>query len=329
MLRKITAVFVLLMLFAAIFIQQQITHFKQLQLTNIPELFEVKRGKGVHRLCNEWLAKGNIDSCFALQVYTKLYPANTSLKPGLYELQNLTVLETIDKIHQGQQKQFSFTVIEGDTLKMVLNKLKSAAFIQYNIDEAKLSEQLEVTNYAEGWLLPETYFYHANDSALSIVTRAHEAMKTELAQVWENRMANLPLQNAYEALILASIIEKETGYAGERKKIASVFINRLNKKMRLQTDPTVIYGLGERFDGDIKRKDLKEHTPYNTYRINGLPPTPIAMPSKEAIIAATQPDTTDYYYFVAKGNGQHQFSKNLTDHNKAVRQYILKRSNDS
>ena len=329
MLKKITAAIVFLMLISAVFIQQQITQFKQIQLTNTPELFEVKHGTGVHRLCYDWRAKGNIESCFALQVYAKLYPANTSLKPGFYELQKLTVLEAIDKIHQGQQKQFSFTVIEGDTLKMVLNKLKSADFIDYDIDEAQLSEQLEVTNYAEGWLLPETNFYHANDSAFSIVKRAHEGMKIELAQVWENRMANLPLQNAYEALILASIIEKETGYAGERKKIASVFINRLNKKMRLQTDPTVIYGLGERFDGDIKRKDLKEYTPNNTYNISGLPPSPIAMPSKEAIIAATQPDTTDYYYFVAKGNGQHQFSKSLKDHNKAVRQYILKRSNDS
>ena len=329
MLKKIAAAFVLLMLIAAILIQQQITQFKQLQFISIPELFEVKPGTGVYRLCHDWLAKGYIDSCFALQVYAKLYPVNTTLKTGLYELENLTVLEAIDKIHQGQQKQFSFTVVEGDTLKMVLNKLKSAAFVDYDIDEAKLSEKLEVDNHAEGWLLPETYFYHANDSAFSIVTRAHEAMKTELAQVWENRLTNLPLQNAYEALILASIIEKETGYAGERKTIASVFINRLNKKMRLQTDPTVIYGLGERFDGDIKRKDLKELTPYNTYRISGLPPTPIAMPSKEAIIAATQPDTTEYYYFVAKGNGQHQFSKNLTDHNKAVRHYILKRSNDS
>jgi UPF0755 protein len=329
MIKKLLIIIVSLLFMGMLVVQQQITQFKQLSLTDVPKLYEVTAGTGVHRLCNDWLSQGNIESCFALQVYAKLYPANTSLKAGMYELQNLTVLEAIEKIHLGDQKQFSFTLIEGDTLKMVLSKLKSTDVIDYDIEEENLSALLNVNNYAEGWLLPETYFFHANTRASSIILRAHNAMKEELQLAWQNRMANLPLQNAYEALILASIIEKETGFAPERKTIASVFINRLNKNMRLQTDPTVIYGLGERFDGDIKRKDLKEHTPYNTYRINGLPPTPIAMPSKAAIIAATQPDTTDYYYFVAKGNGQHQFSKNLTDHNKAVRQYILKRSNDS
>lgn len=325
MLKKIAVVLVIALVAILLSVKDQVSRFESLTLKNMPAQFEVAKGTGLNRLCQQWLKAQAIESCWQVQLYGKLYPQKVTLQSGLYNLQNLTVIDALSTISEGKQIQFSFTIIEGETLKMVLDKIQTAPYLTNDIDAASLAQTLSIDSSAEGWLLPETYFYTANSSALSIIKRAHEKMQVTLSAAWESRAEPLPLNNPYEVLILASIIEKETGYAGERAKIASVFVNRLNKKMRLQTDPTVIYGLGERFDGDIKRRDLREYTPYNTYRIKGLPPTPIAMPSKDAIIAATQPLTTEYYYFVAKGDGQHQFSKNLSAHNKAVKKYILKR----
>jgi len=181
--------------------------------------------------------------------------------------------------------------------------------------------------YLEGWLFPDTYHYHNNDTASSVLKRAAVKMQQVLEDAWHERSDDLPYDTAYKALIMASIIEKETGLASERPLIASAFVNRLNTNMRLQTDPTVIYGIGADFDGDIKSKDLRDYTPYNTYRINGLPPTPIAMPSKAAILAAVNPPQSDYVYFVSKGDGSHQFSTTLKQHNVAVNTYILNKKN--
>ena len=174
------------------------------------------------------------------------------------------------------------------------------------------------------WFLPETYAYTTHASDISILRRAYQDMRAFLQQSWDKRQANLPYKTPYEALIMASIIEKETGQPEERAQIASVFVNRLRLGMKLQTDPTVIYGVKDRYDGNIRRSDLTDVNPYNTYVIDGLPPTPIAMPGKASIEAALNPKSTDYLYFVAKGEVP-TTSKTLDEHNRAVREYILKK----
>jgi UPF0755 protein len=176
---------------------------------------------------------------------------------------------------------------------------------------------------AEGWLFPDTYRFAPGSSDAEILKRAHGAMKKRLAEAWEARDPDLPLKSAYEALILASIVEKETGAAAERALVASVFANRLKKSMRLQTDPTVIYGMGVAFDGNIRKKDLTTDTPWNTYTRDGLPPTPIAMPGAASLAAATRPAKSEYLYFVGKKDGTHQFSRTLEEHNRAVAKYQL------
>jgi len=290
--------------------------------------FEVKKGTGFNKLCRQWQQQQWVEDCWRFQILAKLDPTLTDLKAGLYELSLDSVLNNIKKINQGQQISFSFTIIEGQALRDVLNTLSTSTHLQNDLKLEQLGEQIiGKQTHLEGWLFPDTYHYHSNDTASSLLKRAAQKMQQTLADAWQQRASDLPYDTPYEALIMASIIEKETALASERPLIASAFINRLNTNMRLQTDPTVIYGLGEDFDGDIKRKDLRNYTPYNTYRINGLPPTPIAMPSKEAILAAVNPPKSEYVYFVAKGDGSHQFSTTLKQHNAAVNRYILNKKN--
>lgn len=290
--------------------------------------FEVKKGTGFNKLCRQWQQQQWLEDCWRFQILAKLDPTLTDLKAGLYELSADSVINNIKKINQGEQVSFSFTIIEGQALRDILNALSMAPHLQNDLKLEQLGEQIiGRQTHLEGWLFPDTYHYHSNDTASSLLKRAAQKMQQTLADAWQQRANDLPYDTAYEALIMASIIEKETALASERPLIASAFINRLNTNMRLQTDPTVIYGLGEDFDGDIKRKDLINYTPYNTYRINGLPPTPIAMPSKEAILAAVNPPKSEYVYFVAKGDGSHQFSTTLKQHNAAVNRYILNKKN--
>ena len=174
----------------------------------------------------------------------------------------------------------------------------------------------------EGWIYPDTYNYTPNSTDTALLKRAAERMVKTLDKAWAERDKDLPLNNPYEMLILASIVEKETGIAAERGKVASVFINRLKLKMKLQTDPTVIYGMGDSYDGNIRKKDLEQPTAYNTYVIDGLPPTPIAAPSEGALMAVAKPEKTNFLYFVADGTGGHKFSTNINDHNRAVQEYL-------
>ncbi|WP_448564287.1 endolytic transglycosylase MltG [Thalassotalea ganghwensis] len=291
-----------------------------------PEFLVITQGETVNQLARELFEKGLIDSTFWLKVFTKLNPEYTKIKAGTYQLSDqLSVLSLLELLVAGYEHQFTITFIEGSTFKDWLLVLEKHPFIKQTISASQLSSTLKQLGIAqsnpEGLFFPDTYAFTANTTDSEILARANQRMNAVLATLWQNRSTGLPYQNQYEALIMASIIEKESGKHAEHQLIASVFVNRLEKNMRLQTDPTVIYGLGDRYQGDITRAHLKEKTAYNTYRINGLPPTPIAMPGKSAIYAALNPLASDYYYFVSDGKGNHIFSKDLSSHNRAVAQY--------
>ncbi|WP_239923494.1 endolytic transglycosylase MltG [Agaribacterium haliotis] len=255
---------------------------------------------------------------------------------GEFELaQRESPLSMLKRFQSSAVIQYSVTFVEGMTAKQAIAELAgkkklrqtiSADFRSDDISSLALDASLNF-DYPnlEGWVFPDTYSFIAGDSDLSIVQRAVKKMQSELEQQWQNRAENLPYKNSYEALIMASIVEKETGAPHERQQIAGVFVRRLEKGMRLQTDPTVIYGMGDHYKGNITRADLRRATPYNTYTIRGLPPTPIALPGRAAIHAALHPDDGDALYFVARGDGTHQFSATLDEHNRAVREYQLKR----
>jgi len=252
------------------------------------------------------------------------------LKAGEYELPvGITATQLLDLLSKGTTRQHQITFPEGWAFKELRHTLAKNSYLQHTIaqlTDAQIMQQLgSQYEHPEGLFFPDTYHFEKHDVDSAILQRAYKKMQQVLAIEWEKRRDGLPLKSSYEALILASIVEKETGDASERALIAGVFIRRLNKKMRLQTDPTVIYGMGEHYQGNIRKKDLRTLTPYNTYKINGLPPTPIAMPGKGAIHAVLHPSTDGSLYFVAKGDGTHVFSTSLTEHNKAVNAYQRKR----
>jgi UPF0755 protein len=306
--------------------------WQQLELMTIAAadepLFVVARGETSFRLINRLSAKPVPE--LHRRLWLRFHPELAAVRQGTYKFEPGTRLrDALMTIVNGDVYRLQVTLVEGLRLSDWLQRLAGAEYLEAklaDVDEGELAERLGVEqNKLEGLLLPETYSYTPGDTDISILQRAHDEMERFLADAWAGRKPGLPIETPYEALILASIIEKETGIAEERPLIASVFINRLRRGMRLQTDPTVIYGMGDDFDGNIRKRDLLTHTPYNTYVIKGLPPTPIAMPSKEAIMATLQPEDSKFYYFVAMGEGRHYFSKTLREHNNAVRRYILKR----
>ncbi len=294
-----------------------------------PQVVEIARGAHLQGVLNQWQQQGWLKPSPLLRLLRFWQPELSQIRAGVYELPaNSTLIAALAILRSGQEIQLKFTLVEGSRFIDVLQQLKTLPYLTLKLgsDPREAAAMLDPgLNNAEGWLYPDTYHYTPGTTDVALLQRAYRQMQTQLELLWQQRQPELPLKSPYQALILASIIEKETGYAPERKRIASVFINRLNKGMRLQTDPTVIYGMGADFDGDIRRKDLRTHTPYNTYMINGLTPTPIAMPSADSIAAALDPEHSQYLYFVASGGGKHHFSKTLSEHNAAVRKYILKR----
>lgn len=265
----------------------------------------------------------------------KLQPQLNKVKAGTYSLTGVkTLQDLLDMINSGKEVQFSVKFIEGKTFKEWRKNLENAPHLKQTLqgksdkeimallDIPAVAKAVYEWNNMDGWLYPDTYNYTPNSTDLELLKRSTTRLQKALDKAWNERDENLPLADPYQMLILASIVEKETGVAAERPQVASVFINRLKANMKLQTDPTVIYGMGENYTGNIRKKDLETITPYNTYMIEGLPPTPIAMVSESALQAVAHPAKTDFYYFVADGSGGHKFTRNLNEHNKAVQEYL-------
>ncbi|WP_173960302.1 endolytic transglycosylase MltG [Polynucleobacter arcticus] len=255
----------------------------------------------------------------------------SKLKPGTYLLPTHASLGIILlQIARGDRVRESIAIIPGMTIWQLRKIIDAHPALIHQTKGMGSQELLQALNLSypgdEGLFYPDTYIFDPDDSDLSIYRRASQAMQKQLNTAWEQKEATSPLKNPYELLILASIVEKETGRSSDRSQVAAVFINRLNLKMPLQTDPTVIYGIGPNFDGNLRKANLRKDSPYNTYMNKGLPPTPIAMPSKESLLAVIHPAKSDAIYFVARGDGSSHFSKTLQEHEKAVDQFQRKRS---
>lgn len=302
-----------------------------LSLPSAPYEFTVRGGASLKTVSRQLAAGGLFAEPESFWLLGRMLRKAGSIRAGTYRLETpLTPLELLDKLARGDVVPAEILFVEGSTLRQWLAQLAQDADVRHTLagrSEAEIAALLGVPGESlEGWLFPDTYRFSPGSSDVEILRRAHAAMVKRLDDAWAARDPDLPLASPYEALILASIVEKETGLAAERPLVASVFVNRLRKGMRLQTDPTVIYGMGERYAGNIRKKDLAEDTPWNTYTRDGLPPTPIAMPGEEALRAAVHPAHSDFLYFVARGDGSHEFSQTLEQHNRAVARYQLHRA---
>ena len=299
------------------------------------QLLTIERGTTGSKLVALLEQENILEHADLLPWLLKLQPQLNKVKAGTYSLTGVkTLQDLLDMINSGKEAQFSVKFIEGKTFKEWRKNLENAPHLKQTLqgktdkeimallDIPAVAKAVYEWNNMDGWLYPDTYNYTPNSTDLELLKRSTTRLQKALDKAWSERDENLPLADPYQMLILASIVEKETGIAEERPQVASVFINRLKANMKLQTDPTVIYGMGESYTGNIRKKDLEAMTPYNTYMIEGLPPTPIAMVSESALQAVAHPAKTDFYYFVADGSGGHKFTRNLNEHNKAVQEYL-------
>jgi UPF0755 protein len=299
-----------------------------LRLPASPFAFDVRAGASLRSVARELKAADVLPSEDALVVLARLKRADRAIKAGNYEIAaGVTLNELLDKLTQGSVRETGLTVVEGSTFAEFAGALRANPDIAktvLDLPAAELANRIGLARSSlEGEFFPDTYFFASGSTDLALLSRAGRLMRKRLDDAWANRAGDLPLKDSYEALILASIVEKETGSAADRPLIASVFVNRLRLGMRLQSDPTVIYGLGAKFDGNLKKRDLESDTPYNTYTRDGLPPTPIALPGQASLDAVTRPPPSAFLYFVARGDGTSQFSTNLADHNRAVAKFQL------
>ena len=299
---------------------------RPLQIEPLPKTLNVTPGTNLRSLSTMLEREGVVPNAQIFWLLGRVLGKAGTLKVGVYLLDRpLTPLELYTKIQRGEVSQAIVQFIEGWNWREVRAELAAQPLLKNDsagMSDAEILQAIGAEEgHIEGLLFPDTYFYAPQASDLSVLRRAYRRQHEKLMAAWEARAPGLPYRTPYEALIMASIVEKETGAASERPKIAGVFLNRIRRGMRLQTDPTVIYGLGNRFDGNLRKIDLQRDTPYNTYTRAGLPPTPIAMPSEAAIQAALNPAKTDALYFVARGDGTHVFSSTLDAHNRAVNRY--------
>ncbi|HET7730120.1 MAG TPA: endolytic transglycosylase MltG [Usitatibacter sp.] len=299
-----------------------------LSLPRTPFDFTVRTGAGLKAVSRQLANDGLFPEGESLWVLARLMGKAPTVQAGTYRLDApITPLELLDKLSRGDVMLVEMRFLEGTTFRQWLGQLARQSQLRQTLGgktAADVAALLEVGHESpEGWLFPDTYRFAPGVSDIELLKRAHGAMKKRLDAAWSTRAPEVPLATPYEALIMASIVEKETGAAAERPLIASVFYNRIRKGMRLQTDPTVIYGMGEKYDGNIRKRDLTTDTPWNTYTRDGLPPTPIAMPGGASLDAVSRPAQTEFLYFVGKGDGTHQFSRTLEEHNRAVAKYQL------
>lgn len=294
--------------------------------------YELTAGQTLGHLANRLAIDGVLKYPRLLRFYGRISAAN-NIHAGEYSFAVGTTPESLlRKLKAGDVTIYQVTLLEGWTYAQALNALAKVAEIEHLLPALTPDQQKELMGITEasleGWFFPDTYSFSRHTSDVEILKQAHKKMQAHLAKAWAERDENLPFKTPYEALILASIVERETASQSERDQIAGVFVRRLQRGMRLQTDPTVIYGMGDSYKGNISRKNLAAVTPYNTYVINGLPPTPISMPGGASIHAVLHPAPGNALYFVAKGDGTSEFSATLAEHNLAVRRYQLKRRAD-
>ena len=305
-------------------------HYAKTPLNLSPQAQEItiKPNSGLKSIANQLVLQNVIPNALPFIVMVKLLGKASFLQAGDYTLnKNVSPYQLLLSLNHGKATQGSITFIEGKTFKQMRAKLAKNDSVKTMIAELSDAEVMRTVGksekHAEGLFFPDTFYFDRGTTDIVILKRSYESMQAKLTKAWANRASGLPYKNSYEALIMASIVEKETGKASERPMIAGVFLNRLRIGMRLQTDPTVIYGIGDKYDGNIRRKDLTTDTIYNTYTRDGLPPTPIAMPGLASIEAALHPEKTKALYFVGKGDGSHAFSNSLVEHNLAVAKYQL------
>ncbi|WP_017444734.1 endolytic transglycosylase MltG [Gayadomonas joobiniege] len=324
MVKKILLLFISLVLISLMVFYWQfekaIEHLEQ-PVVKDAQLVRIEQGTSFYRTVAKLAEQNLMNNSWALKVLVRIDPELAQIKAGVYQLTaGMDSFAVLEKLVRGDQHQFKITFTEGSHFKDWQRQLTSHPYIKQTDYSRWLDKLIAPYKSVEGLLFPDTYHFIADSKDTDIIYQAYQQMQRVKEQVYET---GTPFLNWYDTLILASIIEKETAVTEEMPLVASVFYNRLQKNMRLQTDPTIIYGLGDSYAGDIKRSHLNDkNNPYNTYHIKGLPPTPIAMPGENAIKAAIEPAQSEYLYFVASGDGGHVFSKRLADHNKAVRNYL-------
>jgi UPF0755 protein len=331
--RRVLALAVVLAAFAGVAGAVFVRHWlgTPLAIGSEPVTVEVAPGQTLTAVARELEARGVLTHPRLLALYGRYTGADARMRAGEYSLAPGTSPRTLlQTFTSGALVQHSVTIVEGWTFRELRKALADEPTLEHTVTglaDAEVMTRLgEEGRHPEGLFFPDTYLFGKGTRDIELLRHARERMRKELDRAWASRHQNLPLQDAYQALILASIVERETGLADERARIAGVFVERLRRGMRLQTDPTVIYGLGQKFDGNLRRADLERDGPYNTYTRTGLPPTPIALPGAAALRAAVQPDERGELYFVAsgRGDGAHVFSRTLAEHEAAVRQYLVR-----